>query len=106
MREKVELIQRSSVCDTISNVAEPRGNGQKDILSGSRRAECTDLTDRIVTTTNAIEQPITNKASEKIPRCGRGSPETPGGLSRSELGQTFAGEVIEQPQTCDLSLGS
>src|SRR5258708_5616745 len=80
MHEKIELIERGSVRDAMSNIAEPRGDGEKDILGGSSRAERAELPDCIVSTANAIEQPVTNKSSEKVPRCGLRSSETHGGL--------------------------
>jgi hypothetical protein len=106
MREKIELIQRGSVPDAMSNIAEPRGDGEKDILGGSGRAERAELPDCVVPTANAVEQPVTNEASEEVPRCGRRAAETHGGLRCGELGQTFADEVVEQLQTRGLSLGT
>jgi hypothetical protein len=81
MREKIELIERGSVRDAMSNVAEPRGDGEKDVLRSGGRAERAELPNGVVPTTNAIEQPIPNKSSEKVARCGRRSSETGGSLS-------------------------
>ncbi len=81
MCEKIKLIQRGSVRDSMSNVAEPCGDREKDIFGGSGRAERAKLPDGIVPTANAIEKPVTNKSSEKVARCGGRSPETHGSLS-------------------------
>jgi hypothetical protein len=78
VREKIELIQRGSVPDAMSNIAEPRGDREKDILGGGGRAERAELPDRIVPTADAIEQAVANQSREKVPRCGRRSSETHG----------------------------
>jgi hypothetical protein len=80
MREKIELIQRGPVRHAVSNIAEPRGDREKDVLRRGGRAERTELPDCVVPAANAIEEPVTNESSEKVPGCGLRSAETDRGL--------------------------
>lgn len=55
VREEIELIQRRSVPDAMSNMTEAGSDRQQNVFGGGRRAERADLSDCIVPATNAVE---------------------------------------------------
>ncbi len=106
MGQKIMLIQRGPIRDTVGGVSKARRHGEQDVLGSRNGPQRAELANRVVPPTNTIEQPVANKPMQQVPRgCGR-TAEASRSIGGRELGPAFADELIQHLEAGHVSLGS